>query len=128
MAKMVKRIYHISFYTLLTTVYTVFFSVQFFFNFDCPGLDAQNFIRHFCSDNHPVGMASFARETPSHSSSCPIRLNKRFHQENIPPCDIISTGAPEPYVLQRTSGYLRDSFLPSVTPGHQLLRGPPSMA
>ncbi len=34
MAKMVKRIHHILFHALLLVVYTVFFSIQFFFNFD----------------------------------------------------------------------------------------------
>jgi hypothetical protein len=129
MVKMVKRIHHITFYALLMSVYTVFFSVQFFFNFDFQGSgNAQNFLRHFCSGNHPEKMVSFVKGSPSHSSSCSIRLNKRFHQESTPTCDIIFLDVPEPYIIQRTLGHYRNSFLPSVTPVHRLLRGPPSMA
>jgi hypothetical protein len=73
-------------------------------------------------------MVSFAKEAPSHSSSASIRLNKRFHQENIPTCDIFSMDVPAPFVIQRTLGHYRDSFLPSVTPVHRLLRGPPPLA
>jgi hypothetical protein len=126
---MVKRIHNISFYTLLLSVYTVFFSVQFFFNFDFPGSgNPQSFIRHFCSENRPAGTVSFAKEAPSRSSSRSIRLNKRFHQENILTCDIFSVAAPESYIVQRTLGHYRDSFLPSANPVYRLLRGPPSMA
>ena len=127
-AKMVKRIHNMSFYALLMSVYTVFFSVQFFFNFDLPASDTQNFIRQFRSDNHPKKMVSFAKEAPSHSFSRSIRLNKRFHQENFPTCDILYMDVPQFYVIQRPLGNYGDSFLPSVTPVHRLLRGPPSMA
>ncbi len=128
MAKMVKRIHHITFYALLMSVYTVFFSVQFFFNFDFQGSGTQNFLRHFCSGNHPEKIVSLVKGVPSHSSSCSIRLNKRFHQESAPTCDIIFLDVSEPYMIPRTLGHYRDSFLPYVTPAHQLLRGPPSMA
>jgi hypothetical protein len=125
---MVKRRQNILFYAVLMPVYAVFFSVQFFFNFEFPGSDTQNFIGQFRSDNHAGKMVSFAKEAPSHSFSRSIRLNKRFHQENIPTCDILSMDVPEPYVIQRTLGHYQDSFLSYVTPVHRLLRGPPSMA
>ena len=127
-ASMVKKIHHISFYALLMTVYTVFFSVQSFFNFDRPGPENEHLLIHLCSSKHPEKQVSLAKETPSHSSSHSFRLNKRFHQENILPCDAISSAAPKPYLIRRTLGHYRDSFLPSVTPCDRLLRGPPSMA
>ncbi len=126
---MVRRIHHITFYALLMSVYTVFFSVQFFFNFDVPGSgNAQNFLRHFRSGNHPEKMVSFAKEAPSHSYSCSFRLNKRFHQESTATCDILSIDVPELYVVERTLGHYREHLFPFVTPVHLFLRGPPSMA
>jgi hypothetical protein len=126
---MVKRIHNISFYALLMTVYTVFFSVQFFFNFDCPGSgNAQSFLRFFRSGNHPEKVVSFAKEAPSPSSSRSIRLNKRFHQENISPCAILCMDSPKPYIIRRAVAIYRDGVLPPVTPAYHLLRGPPSMA
>jgi hypothetical protein len=126
---MVKRIRHISFCALLMTVYTVFFFVQFFFNFDRPGpVNAQNFFRYSSSANHSKEWGSFAKKARCPSSTRTIRLSKRFHQENIPPCDVLCVDAPEPYDIREPIGLYRESFVPSVTPVHRLVRGPPSMA
>jgi hypothetical protein len=129
MSKMVKRIRNISFYALLMSVYTVFFSVQLFFNFDCPGSgNVSNFLRYFCSGNHPEKTASIARKAPSQSSSRSIRLNKRFHQEDICPCDVLCVDSPRSNFITRTLGLHRDGFLPPVNQDHTLLRGPPSQS
>jgi hypothetical protein len=110
-------------------VYTVFFSVQFFFNFDRPGpTNVQNFYSHSSSSDHSEEWGSLPMKAPCPCATHTIRLNKRFHQENIPPCGIFCVDAPEPYVIRRTIGLYRDSLLPSVTPIRRLLRGPPSMA
>jgi hypothetical protein len=126
---MVKKIHNISIYALLISVYTVFFSVQVFFNFDFPGSgNAKNLFRDFCSINHPEKTANFVKGATSHSCSYSIRLNKRFHEESSPTCDSISMDVPEPYMILRTLGHYKDSFLSSITPVHRLLRGPPALA
>ncbi|HEY4063283.1 MAG TPA: hypothetical protein VGM30_15360 [Puia sp.] len=118
---MVKKAHSVLFHTLLLSVYAVFFSVQFFFNFDGPG-----------PGNYSPNI--FTQAAAVHHSPLPptgthtIRLNKRFHQENITPCDVFFVDVPTPYIMRRTLGDFRDVFLPSFTPIYRPLRGPPIVA
>ncbi|HET6254127.1 MAG TPA: hypothetical protein VFE32_08640 [Puia sp.] len=129
MSKMVKRIFDIAFHALLITVYAIFFSVQFFFNFDCSTAgNAQNFLKHFSGKPHSKSPAGVVTQASDHSSSRAMRLNKRFHQENIPPCEVLAVNSPKPYIIRRLVGPYRNHFLPSVTPAHRLMRGPPCLA
>jgi hypothetical protein len=122
---MAKRINNTLFYTLLLAVYAVFFSVQFFYNFDGQsevkkGVSmAKTAPSHF-SSTHP----SSAHSPSTHT----IRLNKRFHQENMTPCTILSVDAPRQYVIRATLEHYRNIFLPSFFPVHHPLRGPPVVA
>ena len=117
---MVKKSYSILFHTILLSVYAVFFSVQFFFNFDGPGPTSPHSI---------FTTAASVHHSPLHSTtSHKIRLNKRFHQENITPCTVLSVEAPEQYITRETLGDCRSIHLPFTTPVHRALRGPPVVA
>jgi hypothetical protein len=131
LVQMVKRIHKISFYALLLTVYAVFFSVQFFFNFDGPEPGNGQTILRYSHSVHPAATGtSFAKNNFRHSSSPThnVRLNKRFHQENIPPYDVLSMEKPEQFVIRRTLGHYLEPFLPSFTLVDLPLRGPPFAA
>jgi len=126
--EMVKRTYRIVFHALIFLVYIVFFSVQSFFNFE--GLSGSQDVSRYCSllcATSKTGTA--AKSQPLHSPSAhKIRLNKRFHQENMPPCDVISIVIPERYIPLQTPDYYKDVILPSVIRVNHPLRGPPVVA
>ena len=124
---MTKRLYSILFHTILFSVYAVFFSVQFFFNFDRPGPgNGQTILHSSAVHPNPAG-ASFEKNGLSHSAAPvhKIRLNKRFHQEDMPPCPLLHIEAPEQYVVRQSLGQYANRFLPSFTPFPAALRGPP---
>jgi hypothetical protein len=126
---MVKKAHSILFHTILLSVYAVFFSVQFFFNFDGPGpTSPQSIFTTAAFAHHPYGTLT-AKTGPLHSTtSHKVRLNKRFHQENITPCTVLSVEAPEQYITRETLGDCRSIDLPFTIPVHRLLRGPPVVA
>jgi hypothetical protein len=126
---MIKKPHNILFHTLLLSVYAVFFSVQFFFNFDGPGPTSPQSIFTPAGFAHHGDGTLTAKNGPLHSTtSHKVRLNKRFHQENITPCDVLSVDAPEQYVTRETPGAYRSIDLPFTIPVHRLLRGPPFAA
>ena len=110
-----KRIHKLLFYTLLFCVYGVFFSVESFYNFEGqPNVKA-------------VFGCSVVKGTPLHAAaSHGFRLNKRYHQEDIPPCPIISPAATERCIEPVRFGSPWDGALPSVAIIHYSLRGPPA--
>jgi hypothetical protein len=116
------------FYTLLFCVYGIFFSVESFYNFE--GQPYQKLIFQHEADSGPVLKSqALVKCAPLHStSSHSIRLNKRYHQENIPPCTIFSLAAPERYITPVRLGLPGDGVLPSVAIIHYSLRGPPADA
>lgn len=125
----VKKIYRLVFYTLILVVYTSFFSVQSFFNFE--GLSGSQDIFNYHSFLYASSKtAAIAKDLPLHSSSGhhKTRLNKRFHQENMPPCDVISIVIPERFIPVQTPDYYKADFLPSVIRVTHPLRGPPVVA
>lgn len=132
--EMVKRIYRISSHALIISVYAIFFSVQFFFNFE--GLSNSQQLCHYCAVLHAVSQqvttlpaskdGALSKGLPRQSSgSHKTRLNKRFHQENMPPCEVVSIVIPERYIPLQTPDYYKDSNLPSVVRVTHPLRGPP---
>jgi hypothetical protein len=114
------------FYTLLFCVYGIFFSVESFYNFE--GQPYQRVIFQRKADAGPVlNSQTLVKSTPLPSSSShSIRLNKRYHQENIPPCPIFSLAAPERYITPVRLGTPGDGVLPSIAIVHYSLRGPPA--
>ena len=124
---MKKRLQRIFFYTLLLGVYGIFFSVESFYNFESQG-NARNILHYVRLVTSQEREASPAQMTPLRSStSHSIRLNKHFHQEDMPPCPVFSPVLPE-YVLapQMTGAFYRID-LPKPALLHRPLRGPPAL-
>jgi len=109
-----KRIHTLLFYTLLCVVYGVFFSVESFYNNEGQPSAKQGF------------GYSVVKNTPLHSGASPgFRLNKRYHQEDIPPCPILSPVTPERCITPVRIGSDSNDVLPSDAIVHYSLRGPP---
>ncbi|MBS1604828.1 MAG: hypothetical protein JST42_19340 [Bacteroidetes bacterium] len=125
---MQKRIYKIFFYTLLLAVYGVFFSVESFFNFE-GHTDAKALFKYSTllrlSDDHQQVVKTSPLQSPGKHK---IRLNKRFHQEDIALCPVITVAAPEERIIPRVLGAYLTVPLPSVQVVHLRLRGPPAIA
>ncbi|HEY6900025.1 MAG TPA: hypothetical protein VI233_05255 [Puia sp.] len=122
---MYRKTHRIAFYTLLLAVYGVFFSVESFFNFEGQ-LNAKEILQYSSSThNHP----EFFKAMPLRSSAThKVRLNKRFHQEDIAPVSVFSIEAPIVRVIPRVMNFCGIVPLPSVTVVHHPLRGPPVVA
>ncbi|HTI94531.1 MAG TPA: hypothetical protein VL727_28255 [Puia sp.] len=125
---MKKRIHKILFYTLILSVYGVFFSVESFFNFE--GQNNTKDLFKYSAFVHFSGYhQSVIKTTPLQSSSKHnVRLNKRYHQEDIAPCPLFSVAAPVLRVIPRVLGTCSIIPLPCVTVAHHRLRGPPFVA
>lgn len=116
-AGMNKSVHKGLFYIFLLGIYGIFFSVQWFHNFE----GQPNTGRLF---GHSV-----AKNTPFHSAASQrFRLNKRYEPEDIPPCPIFSLAAPERGVKPVRLGDFGKDALPSVAIRHYSLRGPPATA
>jgi hypothetical protein len=123
-----KRIHTILFYALLTAVYGVFFSVESFFNFEGQ-IHAKELFAYSSITQAAAKAPGVARTLPlSSSSSHAIRLNKRYHRENIPSCIVFSVEAPVRYVTPQALMLYRNSPLFSSVVVHHPLRGPPVVA
>jgi hypothetical protein len=124
-----KNVHRLVFYTLLMAVYGVFFSIESFYNFEGHS-EAREIIRfasHLRSVPKDRGeMATHSVNTPVHKIR--LRLNKRFHQENFPPCPVYAVSVPVAYVTPRELGSFALQPLPAVLLSHPLLRGPPAIA
>jgi hypothetical protein len=125
---MKKRIHSIFFYALLLGVYGTFFSVESFYNFegqpDGKGLTRSQAFTRPGIHNQPA-----FKNTPTPSSaSRGFRLNKRYHQENIPPYPIFSLAAPERRIAPLRLGFDNTGMLPAIAILHYSLRGPPTAA
>ena len=123
------KIYKLLFITLLLAVYAAFFSVQFFFNFEAFSGTGVFSKLPAAADTYNKGAASCVKKSSDHSPSrIFFRLNKRFQQENMPPCGQLNIPAPIEYVTINILAYYSEPFLPSVIPNSTLLRGPPFAA
>jgi hypothetical protein len=112
-----KRIHKLLFYALLFSVYGVFFSVESFYNNEGQPNAKQGF------------GYSVVKNTPLHSGASPgFRLNKRYHQENIPPCPIFTLTVPARIFVPVRLGVPVAEALPSGAIIHYSLRGPPVTA
>ena len=114
---------------LFASVYTAFFTVQIFFNFDIPS-NAQVTLNHQTSGPVIKKNVRNISSTQNNSSKKTIfRLNKRFHPETL--CCINQTSInklPEQfYILINPSGY-QDAFIPVCITENRSLRGPPVAA
>jgi hypothetical protein len=124
---MTKRIHKYLFYTLLTIVYGVFFSVESFYNFEGHS-DAKKILHSSSLAYHSTGQQGASTSPVPFPSNHGIRLNKRYHQEDFPLCPVIRVEMPVRYVKPRMPGVLPIRALPFVTIDHSLLRGPPIAA
>ncbi len=122
---MKKRIHKFLFYTLLLSVYGVFFSVESFYNFEGHS-NAKDIISYAAVIKHSPGGRSMVRTSPlPFPSSHNIRLNKRYHQEDFPPCAVYQAITPVRYIIPKTLNTYPALRLPVVTILHPQLRGPP---
>ena len=122
-----KRLHRIFFYTLLFGVYGIFFSVESFYNFEGQG-SSRNILRcvRLASDHEKD--ATVARAAPLRSASThSIRLNKHFHQEDIPPCPVLLPAPPEYVLAPVILGSFCRTDLPEPALLHRPLRGPPAL-
>jgi hypothetical protein len=125
---MKKRIHKILFYTLLLSVYGVFFSVESFFNFEGQ-VNTKEIFKYSSFVHSSASPQTVVKASPLQSSSSHhVRLNKRYHQEDITPCPLISVPAPLLPVIPRVLGACTVLLLPAVTVAHHRLRGPPCVA
>ena|ERR1700761_7845091 len=116
---MKKRIHRFLFYTLLVAVYGVFFSVESFYNFE-----GHSNTREIISRSRASQDVVKTFHLP-YSSSHGVRLNKRYHQTNFPPCTVDVVTLPVRYIIPRTLGHDPCLRLPDVTILRPQLRGPP---
>jgi hypothetical protein len=124
---MPKYLHKLLYYTLLLGVYGIFFSVESFYNFEGHS-DARDIIR-YASLTNGLEKGTSILHTPLHSTSThSIRLNKRFHQENIPPCPVLTPASPEYVLAPLVLGDYCCTDLPRPALLHRPLRGPPALA
>jgi hypothetical protein len=112
-------------------VYAVFFSIQFFYNFDGHPNAQQNSPKYSSSANYTGNGLDAVKDGPIKSSAPflhTFRLNKHFHQADISPCSVFSVKAQPPHVIPMTFFYYPEPFAPSFVPIARLLRGPPFAA
>jgi hypothetical protein len=124
-----KRLHKFSFYTLILAVYGIFFSVESFYNFEGHS-DARDIILHSSflhAQSANAGVKGSHANFP-HSHKVRLRLNKRFHQEEVQPCTVYEVVAPHITVTPYELGSYALSPLPTVPLEHPQLRGPPVAA
>ena len=117
---MQKRIHKLLFYTLLFSVYAGFFSVESFFNFEGQA-EVRTLPTH--SSLFQTNSTTPLQSTHTHL----VRLNKRYHQEDISLNPAISAEAPVAYVVSQPASSYREFPLLSGPPVQRSLRGPPSL-
>jgi hypothetical protein len=123
---MKKRLHRALFHALLIGVYGIFFSIESFYNFEGQPNGKKDLGYLACLLVAPHSQ-TVVKNSPLHSSTSPgFRLNKRFHQEDIPPCPILSPAAPERNIAPLRLGFDGTRMLPSVAIFHYSLRGPPT--
>src|ERR1700744_1506348 len=126
--EMKKRLHKLLFYTLIFGVYGIFFSVESFYNFEGHS-NASDIIRYASLLNAHGKDAGVVRTPPLHSASIhSVRLNKRFHQEDIPPCPTLTPALPEYVLTPLVLGSHCRTDLPKPALLQRPLRGPPALA
>ena len=119
------RLHKLLYYMLLLGVYGIFFSVESFYNFEGHS-NASDIIRYASLISGHDKDVTVVRTTPLHSTSAhSIRLNKRFHQEDMLPCPILMPVLPEYVLAPVVLGCYCRTALPKPALLHRPLRGPP---
>jgi hypothetical protein len=125
---MAKKFHKLSFYTLILAVYGIFFSIESFYNFEGHS-EAREIISHNCTAFLQAQSAEAGLALPhvSHPGSHKVRLrlNKRYHGEEFPPCTVYEAPAPTVVITPRELGIYCLRPLPSVSLLRPQLRGPP---
>ena len=108
-------------------LYSLFFTVQVFFNFDPPRTRTHVFNNNITSQDKALQVAS----RPVHAGKqketrTKIRLNKRFHPSVAPAVAPFSIAAPVFFVQRRTATGYRNPFYNSIELLTHSLRGPPA--
>ena len=126
---MEKKLHKLSFYTLILAVYGIFFSIESFYNFEGHS-EAREIIRYSSYLHSLSATAGFKALHGNYPQSHKIRLrlNKRFHQEDIQPCTVYEVVAPFISVTPFELGSFPLGPLPSVPLDRPKLRGPPFAA
>src|ERR1700722_4491429 len=123
-----KRLHTLFFYTLLLGVYGIFFSVESFYNFEGQ-TNARGILEYASLVRVQQQHCPIAGAIPLHgASSHGLRLNKRYHQEVISPCPILSPSRPEYALTPLTRVCHRPIDLTEPTLLHRPQRGPPSLS
>jgi len=122
-----KRLYKYCFYTLILAVYGIFFSIESFYNFEGHS-EAREIIGYSSYLRSAQTGVKAAKASYPQSHKIRLRLNKRFHQEDIQPCRIYAVVAPFITVTPFELGAFPLSPLPAVPLVHPKLRGPPFAA
>jgi hypothetical protein len=130
----INRTYRFLFLTLLLAVYTAFFSVQVFYNIEA--FSNTGVFSRYAQVDGPLkdnarlvqGNTQLIKKSTTNTARVSFRLNLRFLQQHIPPCQTISVVIPIRYLPFQSSGSYRDPYLPAVVPLCTLLRGPPVKA
>lgn len=124
--EMKTRLHKLLYYMLLLGVYGIFFSVESFYNFEGHS-NAGDMIRYATLISSHEKDVPVARTTPIHSTCRhSIRLNKRFHQEDVPPFPVLSPALPEYVLAPVVLGSYCCTHLPKLALLHRPLRGPPA--
>ena len=121
------RLHKLLFYTLLAGVYGIFFSVESFYNFEGQ-TNARDILTYAAQMRAERQHGPTAQASPLHSTSLHgIRLNKRYHQEVIASCPLLSPARPEYALTPLTRLCYRPDGLPEPTLLFRPQRGPPSL-
>ena len=125
---MQKKIHRLAFYTLLLAVYGIFFSVESFFNFEGQ-INAKDIFKYSSFVHFSGNHVHVVKTRPLQSSSAHnIRLNKRFHPEDITPVTVLYIEVPVSHLIPTVIGSYVLIPLPSIAVNHRPLRGPPVVA
>ncbi len=111
--------------TLLTAVYTAFFAVQVFFNFDIASNAKISFASLVSASAAKSKTVSVQKNTSHSPQATNFRLNKRFQPQHAPALQVIITEAPVKYITSTDPISYRKIFIPAILPISRSLRGPP---
>jgi hypothetical protein len=123
------KCHKLSFYTLILAVYGIFFSIESFYNFEGHS-DAREIFRYsaFLNARSAEAGVNASHVHYPHSHKTKLRLNKRYHGEEFPPCTVYEAPAPTVIVTPRELGVFCVRSLPSISLLRPQLRGPPVAA
>ncbi len=122
-----KHIYGLMKGLLLAALYTAFFAVQLFFNFDLSSQKNNSIIyavQHISTQHHAAPVFKYQKSVTAKSN---IRLNKRFQPSSIPDCLFPEFAVNVKYNEPAVSNLYKEALSNSVSLS-SYLRGPPVAA